>query len=30
MNETIYKRLSNLYEKLGISHQEGSAERGEF
>ena len=30
MNETIYKRLSNLYEKLGLSHQEGSAERGEL
>lgn len=30
MNEMIYKRLSNLYKKLGISHQEGSAERGEL
>lgn len=30
MNETIYKRLSNLYEKLGISHPKSSAERGEL
>ncbi len=30
MNEMIYKRLSNLYKKLGISHQESSAERGEL
>ena len=30
MNEMIYNRLSNLYEKLGISHTKSSAERGEL
>lgn len=30
MNERIYKRLSELYEKLGISHPKGSSERGEL
>lgn len=30
MNNEIYDRLSSLYEKLGISHPNGSAENGEL